>query len=238
MKVKVGQKVTFRSDLVAWKKYGVITMLAGTMLKEFNGKTYTVVSVLDNGCFYVNSPHPFILSPEMLAKPQRVTIEVYGNKTVAKVYDGDKVVKVGVAKCSPNDAFDFATGVRIAFDRIYGEKTKPKQKTMHIVHRGYYYGEVGKPTELKDINDEALFVGDMVELFNKDMKSRGLTPICSGKGWGDFVMGIAGDSSTKRNHGEIKGGWKIIKRKSHEEARVGDSVNGLKIVAKSEAYNE
>lgn len=242
MKVKVGDKVTFRSDLVPWKKYGVITMLAGPMLEEFNGKTYTVVSVLDNGCFRVDSPNPFILSPEMLAKPQasgRITIEVFGNKTVAKVYDGDKVVKVGVAKCSPNDEFDFAAGARIAFDRIYGEKTKPKTlQIVHTVNRCWHFGEVGKPTELKDINGEALFVGDVVEKFNSKLTSFGTTYICNSKENGDFVMGIAGDSGTKYNHGEIKGGWKIVKRKSHEKARVGDSVDGLKIVSESEAHIE
>lgn len=49
---------------------------------------------------------------------------------------GDKVVakcgkKVGVAKCSPDDTFDFAVGAKLAFSRLMGEpedKPEPKRK--------------------------------------------------------------------------------------------------------------
>lgn len=46
-----------------------------------------------------------------------ITIDVYGNKTVAKCGD-----KVGVAKCSPEDKFDFVTGAKIALERLFPQK--------------------------------------------------------------------------------------------------------------------
>ena len=35
--------------------------------------------------------------------------------------------KVGVAKCSPQDAFDFCTGAKLAFDRLMGREEKPEE---------------------------------------------------------------------------------------------------------------
>lgn len=48
---------------------------------------------------------------------QHITIDVYGNKTVAKYGD-----KVGIARCSPEDKFDFETGAKIALERLFPKK--------------------------------------------------------------------------------------------------------------------
>jgi hypothetical protein len=65
----------------------------------------------------------------------KIVITTDGNKTLARLYEGNNVIKSAVAKCSPEDTFDFETGARIAFDRLVGEKPveeKPK----------YYNGKV------------------------------------------------------------------------------------------------
>lgn len=61
---------------------------------------------------------------------EQITITRHGNKVVAKYGK-----KVGVAKCSPEDTFDFATGAKLAFNRLMGEpvdkpenEPKPKPK--------------------------------------------------------------------------------------------------------------
>ena len=59
-------------------------------------------------------------------KAEEITITRYGNKVVAKYGK-----KVGVAKCSPDDTFDFAVGAKLAFSRLMGDpedKPEPKQK--------------------------------------------------------------------------------------------------------------
>ena len=55
-----------------------------------------------------------------------ITITRHGDKVVAKYGK-----RVGVAKCSPDDTFDFAAGAKLAFSRLMGEpedKPKPKRK--------------------------------------------------------------------------------------------------------------
>ena len=57
---------------------------------------------------------------------EEITITRHGDKVVAKFGE-----KVGVAKCSPDDTFDFAIGAKLAFSRLMGEpedKPKPKQE--------------------------------------------------------------------------------------------------------------
>ncbi len=46
--------------------------------------------------------------------PQEITVNRYGNKVVAKWGK-----RVGVAKCNPEDNFDFATGALLAVERLF-----------------------------------------------------------------------------------------------------------------------
>lgn len=43
-----------------------------------------------------------------------------GKTTTAKMYDGDKLVKESVAKCSPDDEFNLEYGMHLAFHRLIG----------------------------------------------------------------------------------------------------------------------
>lgn len=61
-----------------------------------------------------------------LVSTDEITITRHGDKVVAKYGK-----KVGVAKCSPDDTFDFAVGAKLAFSRLMGEpedKPEPKQE--------------------------------------------------------------------------------------------------------------
>ncbi|MGN1341181.1 MAG: hypothetical protein ACI4WS_12885 [Oscillospiraceae bacterium] len=80
---------------------------------EFHGSRFTV------------DPHCFDLVHSNL-DDEEITITRHGNKVVAK-----RGKKVGVAKCSPEDTFDFVTGAKLAFERLIGvtdNTSKPKQK--------------------------------------------------------------------------------------------------------------
>ena len=63
-----------------------------------------------------------------LACENKIVITSDGEKTLARLYDGKKVVKTATAKCSPDDNFDFEAGATIAFDRLFEKHEKEEQK--------------------------------------------------------------------------------------------------------------
>ena len=68
----------------------------------------------DGHCLYV-----FDGQCELLLKcNNKIVITSDGTETLARLYDGNKVIKTATAKCSPEDTFDFETGARIAFNRL------------------------------------------------------------------------------------------------------------------------
>lgn len=68
---------------------------------------------------------------------QKVVIVTDGSKTRATLYEGDKMVKTAKAKRNKEDAFDFAAGARLAFDRLMGEE-KPAEE---ISEGGFKVGD-------------------------------------------------------------------------------------------------
>lgn len=69
---------------------------------------------------------------------QKIVITSDGTETLARLYDGDKVVKRAVAKCCPDDEFNFETGAKIAFRRLVQPvidpvKAKPQYYTGKVV---------------------------------------------------------------------------------------------------------
>lgn len=69
--------------------------------------------------------------PEILPKEQKIVVVQDENRVIASWYEGGKKVAAGVAKCSPEDTFDFATGARIAFDRLMIEKPSLSREDMY-----------------------------------------------------------------------------------------------------------
>lgn len=74
----------------------------------------------DAGSIFSKSLIPVVQykKPEILPKEQKIVVTQDKNRVIASLYEGGKKVAAGVAKCSPEDTFDFATGARIAFDRL------------------------------------------------------------------------------------------------------------------------
>lgn len=73
---------------------------------------------------------------------QKLIITVNGAETLARLYEGDKVVKTATAKCSPDDTFNFETGAKLAVGRLF---TTTEQKAIKI--------EVGKSYWLKPYDE-------------------------------------------------------------------------------------
>ncbi len=93
-----------------------------------------------------------------LVTDEKIVIERHGNKVVAKSTNG----KVGVAKCSPEDTFDFKIGADIAFSRLMGIEYKFKQEEIKVGDkvrvignsRIKHYFPIGNVVEVGDIDSE------------------------------------------------------------------------------------
>lgn len=59
-----------------------------------------------------------------LACENKIVITTDGTETLARLYDGNKVIKTATAKCSPDDKFSFETGAKIAFERLLDHAEK------------------------------------------------------------------------------------------------------------------
>lgn len=232
MKYKAGDKVrVVRTDCDFKEKY--------------IGQIFTIREINPNKAFGVSEAHygvkelcPYIFLDSELApvNTQKIVITSDGKETLARLYDGKKVIKTATAKCSPKDTFDFAEGARIAYDRLMG-----KEKAKFIPHiedliggEKIHYGNLGDPTNFKDAIGRPLFVGDTVELFDDTNRSYGETPIVKNKiMWGEkrvktFVLGIEESCNDKKG---TTGAWKIIKKRSYEDVKDGEIVrSGLKYI--------
>lgn len=156
-----------------------------------------------------------------LVYDNRIVITTDGVTTTAKLYDGKKVIKSATAKCSPDDEFDFNIGAKIAFERLNAKRVP------HIMYENMDYGEIGKPTKLKDFKGRNLFVGDVVEKLDDEYRSYGLGFVVYRPGDEGFIMGLRDVSNTKRYDGKIVEVWTIAKRKSFEDVTIGETYGKL-----------
>lgn len=131
MKYKVGDKVRIVSK---WGK-GCYQNSKGKMDKWL-GKVMTVKSV--DGMLYRmvedaedNEKYGWFWTENCiagLACENKIVITTNGTETLARLYDGNKVIKTATAKCSPDDKFSFETGAKIAFERLFDSEEKEGPK--------------------------------------------------------------------------------------------------------------
>lgn len=96
------------------------------------------LSFFNDGSIFANSLVPVVQykKPEILSREPKIVVCRDGNRVTASWYEGGKKVAAGVAKCSPEDTFDFATGARIAFDRLMIEKPSLSREDMYNETKG------------------------------------------------------------------------------------------------------
>lgn len=163
MKFKIGDKVR-------------VTGIKDEMREKYNGKEIVIKSINPNGnvpkgthygvekCIYI-----FFEDELESINKKKIVITSDGKETLARLYDGNEVIKSAIAKCSPEDTLDFETGARIAFDRLVGTEPmeeKPKYYNGKVVCVDNRYNisnyTVGKIYQFKDgefMND----AGEMVK---------------------------------------------------------------------------
>lgn len=138
MKFKVGDRVRVRAWDDMLREFGMKSngdiacqfTFTGDM-RRFCGKVGTITTARpSNGLYYLAidgekyAPADYCFSNDMLeAVERKVVITTDGEKiTTASLIDGETTVKTAVAKCSPEDAFNFETGAEIAFGRLFNRE--------------------------------------------------------------------------------------------------------------------
>ena len=84
----------------------------------------------------------------------KIVITSDGIETLARLYEGNKVIKTATAKCSPDDKFSFETEAKLAFRRLFDSAETAEQKYFKgkvvCVKRKYSGFTVGKIYEFVD----------------------------------------------------------------------------------------
>lgn len=150
-KFKVGDKVKVIGNACyhGYKHGQILTLKEKT--RKYAGKLNREVDAwcVKEGGYYATE-HDI----EYLTKnDKRIVITSDGVETLARLYEGNKVIKTAVAKCSSDDEFDFETGASIAFDRLTGEekpKYKPGDKVKVVANTYTNCCEIGEILTLKE----------------------------------------------------------------------------------------
>lgn len=95
---------------------------------------------------------------DLVGYHDKIVITTDGKTTTATHYDGKRVIRKEIARCNPDDKFDFLTGAEIAFDRLTGREETKKRDLRELLTPGVFgksdrYGEfvvIGNVMTFKD----------------------------------------------------------------------------------------
>ena len=120
MKYKVGDKVKIRKDLKVGEIYGGCRFASG--MQKLVGKIACIEVISKRAeCYRIDSNH-FLWTDEMFEGKVKYSINIStdGNKVIAI---NEETGKNGVARCHPDDEFNFYTGAKIALARLEEAET-------------------------------------------------------------------------------------------------------------------
>lgn len=129
MKYKVGDRVRIVSK---WKDDGSCAQNWEGKMDKWLGKVMTIRKTL--GLWYRMEEDKYETIDGWawnekcisgLAIEEKIIIYSDGKTVTAKKMNGKKIEKKAEAKCSPGDDFDFYTGAKLAFERLFEERLKP-----------------------------------------------------------------------------------------------------------------
>lgn len=233
-KFKVGDRVQIKEWDEMKKEFGMSTVLPTKVInckchftlrmKHLCGRTATIASV-DNHKVRLkdwsdnSGDMSWNISTDMI-KPVRkyssIFIETDGKTTIASSVINDKV-KRGIAKCSPEDTFNFEIGAKLALERLFEPEPKFKVGDKVTVLYNIKYGhnfEVGEVVTIERFNCDKSIV-----CIGGDDLRQGVTPE-------DIAIKPLKkiiDSHTKLDYGVI-GTKTMMKDINNEPLYVGDTV--------------
>lgn len=164
LKHKVGDKVKIRKDLKVGNLYGTCVFVE--KMKDSIGKIARITEVnkrdyrIDSrGCYWTDEMFEDGVDMETQNNNKRVVIDVVENEVIAQCDD-----KKGVARCHPDDAFDFYIGAKLALERL-----ERAEKTYAWLKPGvrYYFPE---PT-ISDLYTSVTYTADE---WDKRVMERGI----------------------------------------------------------------
>lgn len=158
-KFKVGDKVRVRSWASMAREYGedsygAIKVPCSFMpsMAEFCGMTVTISRVIAGDAYRIKEDrYGWTFSSEMFEDPKvskapkapkahsPITIHQEGKKVIA--FD-TQTGKTSVARCHPDDKFDFYYGAGLAIERLTGYKPEAKPESVATREPKYYTGKV------------------------------------------------------------------------------------------------
>lgn len=148
-KFKVGDRVKVREWGEMAKEFRVNSygniefphtdVICNERVKSFCGKSAIIKAIKKRDddttfqlCFDDGSNHfGVIFIGAMLERieDKKIVIITNGVKTIAKLYEQDTIIKTAIARCSPDDTYDFKIGAKLAMDRLIGTEDAVKKTT-------------------------------------------------------------------------------------------------------------
>lgn len=161
MKYKVGDKVRIVDKWVKGCRHN-----AEGRMDKWLGKVMTILGVYgdaysmkeDDGTWYWYEPAIAGLAKDF---EKKIVITTDGTETLARLYEGNKVIGKAVAKCSPEDEFDFNVGAKIAFDRLMKDESECKWRVVNRPAKAGDYIRL-KQNDYPSLND----MGDILLVHN------------------------------------------------------------------------
>lgn len=75
---------------------------------------------------------------DLVCNHDKIVITTDGKTTTATHYDGKRVISKKIARCNPEDTFDFLTGAALAFDRLTGREETKKRDLREYLTPGVF----------------------------------------------------------------------------------------------------
>lgn len=116
-KFKVGDRVRIRENSVLISHYDYVPEMA-----TYCGSVATIASCLYDDRYNLMEFRWTWYEEMLMPESSKILITTDGTSTLARPYDGKKVVKTAEAKCAQGDTFNFDVGAGIAFDRLMGRE--------------------------------------------------------------------------------------------------------------------
>lgn len=111
-----------KGTIMTIRKYGSYTVRWDNWHKGHNGSIYYID---DNSCLFVEQNEVELVAKGKEEEPKyNIVLYRQGNKVIAKLTEGKRVINTTEAKCSPKDTFNFFIGSQIALQRLMAEQVE------------------------------------------------------------------------------------------------------------------